>query len=40
MLHDARTDLSMMLASLFLLIVGGGRSSADARIVLSGSTNA
>ena len=33
MLHEARTDLSMLLASLFLFIVGGGRSSVDARLV-------
>ena len=32
MLHDARTDLSMWLACLFLLIVGGGSSSIDARL--------
>ena len=35
MLHEARTDLSMLLASLFLFIVGGGRSSVDARLVAS-----
>jgi uncharacterized membrane protein YphA (DoxX/SURF4 family) len=30
MAHDARTDYSMLLGSLFLLIVGGGRWSLDA----------
>jgi len=37
MLHEARTDLSMLLASLFLFIVGGGSSSVDARLVASRS---
>jgi uncharacterized membrane protein YphA (DoxX/SURF4 family) len=32
MLHEARTDLSMWLASLFLLIVGAGERSVDARL--------
>jgi putative oxidoreductase len=32
MLHEARTDFSMILASLFLLIVGAGRYSVDARL--------
>jgi len=32
MLHEARTDLSMWLSCLFLLIVGAGPRSADARI--------
>jgi len=30
MAHEARTDWSMLLASIFLLIVGGGRWSLDA----------
>jgi putative oxidoreductase len=33
MLHEARTDWSMLLGSLFLLIVGGGRLSWDAAIM-------
>ena len=32
MLHEARTDLAMLLGSIFLLIVGAGRLSADARL--------
>lgn len=32
MIHEARTDLSMLLGSIFLLIVGGGPWSLDARI--------
>jgi len=32
MLHEARTDLSMLLCSLFLLAVGAGARSVDARI--------
>jgi len=32
MLHEARTDFSMWLGCLFLLIVGGGASSVDARL--------
>lgn len=32
MLHEARTDLSMWLACLFLLLVGAGPRSADARL--------
>lgn len=31
MAHEARTDWSMLLGSLFLLIAGGGRWSMDAR---------
>jgi len=31
MLHEARTDLSMLLGLIFLLIVGGGTWSLDAR---------
>ena len=31
MAHEARTDWSMLLGSIFLLIVGGGRWSLDAR---------
>jgi uncharacterized membrane protein YphA (DoxX/SURF4 family) len=30
MAHDSRTDWAMLLGSLFLLIVGGGRWSMDA----------
>ena len=30
MAHEARTDCAMLLASVFLLIVGGGRWSMDA----------
>lgn len=33
MAHDARTDFSMLLGSLFLLIVGGGRWSVDRTVV-------
>ena len=33
MAHDSRTDFSMLLGSLFLLIVGAGRYSLDARIM-------
>jgi putative oxidoreductase len=36
MLHEARTDLSMLLASLFLLLVGGGRVSLDAFLLRGG----
>ncbi len=32
MAHEARTDWSMLLGSIFLLIVGGGRWSLDARL--------
>jgi putative oxidoreductase len=32
MLHEARTDLSMLLGSIFLLLVGGGSWSLDARV--------
>ena len=32
MLHEARTDLSMLLCCAFLLVVGGGRQSLDARL--------
>ena len=32
MLHEARTDFSMILGLLFLLVVGGGRWSVDAKI--------
>ncbi|MEX2583313.1 MAG: DoxX family protein [Gemmatimonadota bacterium] len=34
-MHEARTDLSMLLGSLFLLIVGAGRLSADAALTRS-----
>src|SRR5215470_7834606 len=33
MAHEARTDFSMLLGAIFLLIVGAGRWSVDARIV-------
>ena len=33
MAHEARTDWSMLLGSLFLLLVGGGLLSLDAVIV-------
>ena len=36
MLHEARTDLSMLLASGFLLLVGGGRVSLDACLLRDG----
>ena len=32
MLHEARTDLAMLLSSIFLLIVGAGALSVDARL--------
>jgi putative oxidoreductase len=32
MFHEARTDLAMLLGSIFLLIVGGGLWSLDARL--------
>jgi putative oxidoreductase len=32
MLHEARTDFSMILGLIFLLIVGGGRWSIDAKL--------
>ena len=32
MMHESRTDFSMLLGSLFLLIVGGGALSLDARL--------
>jgi putative oxidoreductase len=32
MLHEARADLDMLLGCIYLLIVGGGRWSLDARI--------
>jgi uncharacterized membrane protein YphA (DoxX/SURF4 family) len=32
MLHEARTDFSMILGLVFLLVVGGGRRSVDARV--------
>jgi uncharacterized membrane protein YphA (DoxX/SURF4 family) len=35
MLHEARTDLSMLLGSIFLLIVGAGWWSIDARLSTS-----
>lgn len=35
MLHEARTDLSMLSCCVFLLLVGGGRQSFDARLAIS-----
>jgi hypothetical protein len=32
MAHEARTDWSMLLGSLFLFVVGAGRVSLDARV--------
>jgi putative oxidoreductase len=32
MAHESRTDLAMLLGALFLLVVGAGRSSLDARL--------
>jgi uncharacterized membrane protein YphA (DoxX/SURF4 family) len=32
MAHEARTDYSMLLGGVFLLLVGAGRSSVDGRI--------
>ena len=36
MLHEARTDLAMLFGSIFLLIVGGGLWSMDARLTSRG----
>jgi putative oxidoreductase len=36
MAHEARTDFAMLLGSIFLLIVGGGTWSLDARLVPTG----
>jgi putative oxidoreductase len=38
MAHESRTDWSMLLGGLFLLIAGGGRWSLDARLVAAGKT--
>lgn len=38
MLHEARTDLAMLFGSIFLLIVGGGLWSIDARFSSSRSS--
>lgn len=35
MVHEARTDYSMLLGSIFLLLVGAGSWSLDAKIVLA-----
>lgn len=35
MLHDSRTDMSMLLAAIFLMIKGGGRWSADRNMVFN-----
>jgi uncharacterized membrane protein YphA (DoxX/SURF4 family) len=40
MAHEARTDWSMLLGSVFLLIVGAGPWSLDARIGEAGSVRA
>ena len=40
MAHDSRTDFSMLMASLFLLIVGAGAWSMDARLAKKQSSNA
>src|SRR5262245_7505609 len=32
MMHESRTDLTMLLGALYLLLVGGGRWSIDARL--------
>ena len=39
MVHEARTDFSMLLGSLFLLIAGAGAWSLDARLGKSGTAN-
>jgi putative oxidoreductase len=39
MAHEARTDYSMLLGSIFLLLVGSGPRSLDARIVRAKSTD-
>jgi putative oxidoreductase len=39
MAHEARTDFSMLLGSLFLLIVGGGALSIDRRLSRSNELN-
>jgi putative oxidoreductase len=36
MAHEARTDLSMLLGAIFLLVVGAGRGSLDARLAARG----
>ena len=36
-LHEARTDVSMLLGAIFLLLVGGGTLSLDARFSRKGS---
>jgi uncharacterized membrane protein YphA (DoxX/SURF4 family) len=36
-LHEARTDVSMLLGLIFLLLVGGGMLSIDARFFRKGS---
>jgi hypothetical protein len=39
MLHDARTDFSMLLALIFLLIVGAGGISCDAVLAARGANS-
>ena len=36
MLHEARADLDMLLGSIYLFIVGGGRWSLDHRLASAG----
>lgn len=38
-LHEARTDVSMLLGLIFLLLVGGGTLSLDARVSAKASSN-
>jgi uncharacterized membrane protein YphA (DoxX/SURF4 family) len=38
MAHEARTDWSMLLGAIFLLIVGGGSWSIDARLTHKSGT--
>ena len=38
MLHEARTDWSMLLGSIFLLIVGAGKYSVDRNLVSRSDT--
>jgi uncharacterized membrane protein YphA (DoxX/SURF4 family) len=39
MMHEARTDLAMLLGLLFLLIVGAGAWSVDGRLGRKGEAN-
>src|SRR5437879_2495995 len=38
-LHEARTDLSMLVGLIFLLLVGGGTLSLDARLLRKGASS-